>query len=101
MKEIEKESGKKRLLEMARRKIETAMIGSLASIEKHFGHLFGFGEYTLTKEQERMKEKYDILRAEILDKGNAQIRHLENDLNNFDVKTNRFHYNIPIRKIND
>lgn len=99
MKDIEKDSGKKRLSEIARRKIETTMIGSLASIEKHFGFLWGHGEYTLTKEQERMKETYEVLRAEILDKGNAQIRHIESDINNFDIKTNRFYYNIPIRKL--
>jgi len=34
-----------------------------------------------------------------LDKGNVQIKNAELDIENYDVTWNKYHYNIPVQKI--
>jgi hypothetical protein len=97
------ESSKDRLSKVSKKKIQTTMIGALSSIEAHFGFLWGQDnseELTprqeLTPEQEHMKEVYELVRSEILDRGNNQVRNLEAELTQYDVKWNRYHLQIPI-----
>ena len=73
------------------------MIGALSTIEAHFGFLWGQDESDeLSPEQEHMKEIYYQVRSEILDRGNNQVRNLETELNQYDIKWNRYHLQIPI-----
>ena len=51
-----------------------------------------------TPEQVRLKEIYEDLRSEILDKGNTQIRNSEAEIENYDVTWNKYHYNIPVQR---
>jgi|TARA_R100000008_G_C3547163_1_gene148219 hypothetical protein len=91
------ESSKERLSKISKKKIQTTMIGALSSIEAHFGFLWGQDESDeLSPEQEHMKEIYDQVRSEILDRGNNQVRNLEAELNQYDIKWNRYHLQIPI-----
>lgn len=63
------------------------MIGALDSIEKHLGFLWGHeAEGELTEQQEELRQIYEALRSEILDKGNTQMRNLDVELNGYDVK---------------
>jgi len=70
---------------MMRKRIMTTMIGALASLE----------EYKLLFEE----EEYEELRKDILDKGHFQIRELERDIDNFDVKFKTVYF-MPLRRNN-
>ena len=83
-----------------RKRIQTTMIGSLSSVEKYFGFLWGEGsDSEPTKDQLYMREVFEEMRTEILDKGNSQIRNSEAEIENYDVVWNKYHINLPIRKI--
>lgn len=98
--EILNERSKTRLKKEVKKRVQTTMIGSLSSIEKFFGFLWGEeSESEPTKEQVRMREIFEDMRTEILDKGNTQIRNLDSEIENYDVIWNKYHINLPIRKI--
>ena len=70
---------KVRLKKDVKKKIETTMIGALASVEKFFGPIWGLDDPNPTNEQAHMREVFEEMRSEILDKGNSQIRHSESE----------------------
>ena len=95
-----KQKSKEKLSVSMQKKVKTTMIGSLSSIEEHFGYLWGHGsESTITDEQSEFKAAYEELRSEILDKGNTQIRNIEAELSSYDVTWNRYRYQIPVTAI--
>lgn len=89
---------KDRLRKEINKRINTTMIGAIASIEKYFGKMWGFENQDVTPQQERLREVFEELRSEILDKGNAQIRNIESELSSYDVVWNRFHIDLPIKR---
>lgn len=89
---------KDRLRKEIGKRINTTMIGAIASVEKYFGKLWGFENQEVTPQQERLREVFEELRSEILDKGNAQIRNIESELSSYDVVWNRFHIDLPIKR---
>ncbi len=89
---------KDRLRKEISKRINTTMIGAIASIEKYFGKMWGFENQDVTPQQERLREVFEELRSEILDKGNAQIRNIESELSSYDVVWNRFHIDLPIKR---
>ena len=96
-----KEVSKQRLLKIGQKKIQTTMIGALSSVEKHFGFLWGHEqEDELTAEQQHVKSLFEEIRAEILDRGNNQIRNLEAELAHYDVSWLRYHISIPFKPSN-
>jgi len=98
-KDILNERSKTRLKKEIKKKIQTTMIGSLSSIEKYFGFLWGEeSDEDLTKDQIRMRDIFEDMRTEILDKGNIQIRNADAEIETYDVVWNKYHMNLPIRK---
>ena len=95
-----KEVSKDRLLKISKKKIQTTMIGALSTIEKHFGFLWGdeSGE-ALTPEQEHVKQLFDEVRSEILDRGNNQARNLEAEFNNYEINWLRYQITLPVKDI--
>ena len=93
-----KEVSKDRLLKISKKKIQTTMIGALSTIEKHFGFLWGHesGE-ALTPEQEHVKQLFDEVRSEILDRGNNQARNLEAEFNNYEINWLRYQITLPVK----
>ena len=90
-------SSNERLLRIARKKIQTTMIGALSSIEKHFGFLWAHDESRdLTQEEEHAKELYEKMRSEILDRGNNQARNLEAELSQYEVKWLKYNMKLPV-----
>ena len=89
----QRELSKDRLLSAATKKIQTTMIGSLSTIESHFGFLWE-GE-NLTPEQKQLKNIFEDLRSEILDRGNTQIRNLEQEFLNYDITWKKYTINLP------
>jgi hypothetical protein len=95
-----KEMSKDRLLRVSKKKIQTTMIGALSTVEKHFGFLWGHeSPDALTPEQEHMKELYDLVRSEILDRGNNQGRNLETEFMNYDITWLRYKITLPVKPL--
>ena len=95
-----KEVSKDRLLKISKKKIQTTMIGALSTVEKHFGFLWGHeSPDALTPEQEHMKELYDLVRSEILDRGNNQGRNLETEFMNYDITWLRYQITLPLKPL--
>lgn len=92
-----KVDSKDRLSKILRKKIETTMIGALSTIEDTFGFLWGKGqEEPLTNEQEIMKELYQSVRSEILDRGNNQARNIDAELGQYEVEWKKYSMTIPV-----
>ena len=90
-----KAESKDRLSKNLKKKIQTTMIGALSSIEENFGFLWNSTQQ-LTKEQELMKDLYQKVRSEILDKGNNQARNIDAELAQYDVEWLRYTMKIPV-----
>lgn len=86
------DGSKKQLVRHMTTKIKTTMIGALDSFEKNFGHLWGQGEEQgeLTDEQLDMREVWEEVRTEILDRGNGQIRGAQDEIAQYTLKWNKF-----------
>lgn len=96
-----KEVSKDRLLKISKKKIQTTMIGALSTIEKSFGFLWGHeSSEPLTPEQEHVKELYDEVRSEILDRGNNQARNLEAEFANYEINWLRYQITLPVKTYN-
>ncbi|MAF23960.1 hypothetical protein CL634_00015 [bacterium] len=93
---------KERLLKLAKKKVQTTMIGSLSTVEKFFGFLWGHeNDGTPTPEEQHMKELYEEVRSEILDRGNTQARNLEAEFAYYDIEWLRYRMEIPIKSLED
>jgi hypothetical protein len=86
------DSSRDRLKKIADQKIRTTMIGALSAIEKEFGFLWEDGDNAST-----MKEIFDRTRSQILDLGNNQIRTFDTEIEQYEVKWNRYHLDLPVR----
>lgn len=91
-----KAESKDRLSRILKKKIQTTMIGALSSLEENFGFLWNNESGSLTKEQEIMKDLYNKVRSEILDKGNNQARNIDAELAHYDVEWLRYNIKIPV-----
>lgn len=89
----QKELSRDRLLNAAKKKVQTTMIGSLSSVESHFGFLWESDNPT--PEQKELRNIFEDLRSEILDRGNTQIRNLENEFQNYDINWKKYTINLP------
>jgi len=96
--DILNERSKTRLKKEIRKKIQTTMIGSLSSMEKFFGFLWGEEADDLTKDQIKMRDIFEEMRTDILDKGNMQIRNADSEIDAYDVVWNKYHINLPITR---
>ncbi len=97
-----KEVSKDALFKSCKKKIQTTMIGALDVVEKRFGFLWSFeGSDELSVEQKQLKDIYDEARADILDKGNTQIRILESEFSNYEVTKKKFQINLPVTNKNN
>ena len=97
-KDILNERSKTRLKKEISKKIQTTMIGSLSSMEKFFGFLWGEESDELTKDQVKMRDIFEEMRTDILDKGNMQIRNADSEIDTYDVVWNKYHINLPITR---
>ena len=98
--DLYKEKSKDRLTKNCKKKIQTTMIGALSSIEDHLEFLWGHkSDEALSEEQEKMRQLYEELRSEILDKGNTQMRNIDAELTQYDINWNRYQYQIPIKPL--
>lgn len=96
-----KSDSKDRLSKILKKKIQTTMIGALSTIEENFGFLWNSESGQLTPEQHKMKELYNQVRSEILDRGNNQARNIDAELAQYDVEWLRYSMQIPVITKND
>ena len=94
-----KEVSKDRLFNVAKKKVQTTMIGALSTLEEHFGFLWGFEQSEeMTPEQEHMKTIFEEARSKILDRGNTQIRNLESEFVNYEITWKKNTISLPMLK---
>jgi len=91
-----KTDSKDRLSKILKKKIQTTMIGALSTIEENFGFLWNSPDGKLTKEQEAMKNLYNKVRSDILDKGNNQARNIDAELAQYDFEWLRYSIKMPV-----
>jgi len=92
-----KDSSKERFKKIATTKIRTAMIGSLDAIEKRLKKYWETDKPT--NEGLFLKQIYEEIRNEILDKGNQQIRNLEIELEQYDIEWKRYTIQLPVKPL--
>ena len=91
-----KTDSKDRLSKILKKKIQTTMIGALSSIEDNFSFLWETSDGKLTKDQQIIKDVFQKVRSEILDKGNNQARNIDAELAQYDVEWLRYSIKIPV-----
>lgn len=81
-------------------KFRTTMIGALASFEECFGELWGHGKESsaLTDEQKVWKERWELARTEVLNKGNNQLRAAKEEVSQYTIRFNKFETKFIIQK---
>ena len=98
IKDIEyKQASKDRLTKICITKIKTTMIGALESIEKRLSSLWVPVGDKPTNEQLILRRLFDEMRQEILDRGNAQIRNLETELEQYEIEWKRYTLQLPVK----
>mgnify|MGYP003664445992 CR=1 FL=1 len=98
--ERNKNKNKSDLLEQAKKRIKTTMIGTLSSLEESFGFLWDFktrDNASRNEDQIKLMGIYSEARAEILDKGNEQIRLLELDFINYEISRKKYFIKLPVK----
>tara|TARA_B100001094_G_scaffold326272_1_gene382086 strand:- start:2321 stop:2674 length:354 start_codon:yes stop_codon:yes gene_type:complete len=89
------QGSKDRLSKILKKKIQTTMIGALSTIEESFGFLWESDDQSAEQKQ-LMKDLYDKVRSQILDKGNHQARNIDAELSQYDVKWLKYQITMPV-----
>jgi hypothetical protein len=96
--EVLKNDGQKSLSDTITKKLKTTMIGSISSIENHLGFLWGHDSNEKpTEDQLILRDLFQQVRTEILDKGNAQSRNIDSELSQYEIKKKRFNLVLPVK----
>ena len=88
-----KTDSKDRLSKTLKKKIQTTMIGALSTIEENLAFLWEQDNTKFSKED--MKNLYNKIRSEILDKGNNQPRKKQPQLAQYEVEWLKYSIKIP------
>jgi hypothetical protein len=82
-----------KLIKNIETRLRTIMIGSLSRIEESFGYLWNHGDDPQNDKQDDFADKWENLRAEILNHGNHQIRSSIDELYKFFEDQDKYNYN--------
>ena len=87
-----KDSSKRRLTNIIKKKFNTTIIGSLAAFEDQFGDLWGHGLAVgdLDEDQQYWRDIWMETRAKVLDNGNSNLRAAENEISQYTLSWNRY-----------
>ena len=91
-----KQDSKDRLSKILKKKIQTTMIGALSTIEENFGFLRNNEDAANNEQEKMMKELYNKVRSEILDRGNNQARNIDAELAQYEVEWTRYQIKMPV-----
>lgn len=89
-----KEDSKDRLSKILKKKIQTTMIGALSSLEENLSFLWEQDNPKFSKSD--MKNLYNKIRSEILDKGNNQARNIDAELAQYEIEWLRYSIKMPV-----
>tara|TARA_B100000029_G_C17523350_1_gene940756 strand:- start:94 stop:459 length:366 start_codon:yes stop_codon:yes gene_type:complete len=94
-----KESSKRRLSNILKKKFDTTIIGSLAAFEERFGELWGHGLPIddLDEDQQYWRDLWMETRSKVLDNGNANLRAAQNEISQYTLSWNRYVTNFNNR----
>ena len=95
-----KTDSKKRLVKNIEKKFQTTMIGSLSSFENVFGELWGHGktDENLTDEEIYWRAKWEVVRTEVLNNGNHQLRGAIEEVMEYTMTWNRYKTEFILKK---
>jgi hypothetical protein len=81
------QNDKENLKAYAKSKLTTTMIYPLSQFEDEFGYLWGIDKehYELTEDELKFKEAWSIVRQNILDVGNRELRLLNHEIGKYDI----------------
>ena len=98
-----KDSSKRRLSNILKKKFDTTIIGSLAAFEERFGELWGHGLSMddLDEDQRYWREAWMETRSKVLDNGNANLRAAQNEISQYTLSWNRYVTNFNIDNRNE
>ena len=99
----QKTAMRERLRGIAKKKLDTTMIGAISAIEEIFGHLWGQDkdESDLTEDELKYDEMWEKCRERILDCGNRQRRNLDKELQLHTIIYDRYNYVLlPVDEYN-
>lgn len=91
-----KQDSKDRLSKILKKKIQTTMIGALSTIEENFGFLWNNNEEPRNDQDKIMKDLYNKVRSEILDRGNNQARNIDAELAQYEIEWTRYQIKMPV-----
>tara|TARA_Y100000766_G_scaffold272149_1_gene271658 strand:- start:235 stop:549 length:315 start_codon:yes stop_codon:yes gene_type:complete len=91
---IYKQKSAERLKRVMKKKVQTTMIGAISSVE----NLFDFLWEEQSEQSEKMRELFNALRSEILDKGNHQIRNIDTEIEMYDISLKTHTVKLPVRQ---
>ena len=89
----QKDLSKEKLLKATKKKVQTTMIGALHSVGQHLGFLWNVDNPG--PEENQLREIFEDLRSEILDRGNNQIRNLESEFANYEIIWKKYSMKLP------
>jgi hypothetical protein len=97
------EVSRARLLKIVSTKLRTTMVGSLSAVERRFGVLWGQGkDVAELSESERVwREVWYLLREEILDLGNGQLRAIEKEMPQYQIDWKRYRSEFRLEEEHD
>lgn len=81
-------------------KLRTTMIGALDKFEKIFGNLWGHGKAAaeLTPEEAENRKLWELVRTEVLNNGNNQLRAAMSEVDQYTIKYNKQRYDFVVVK---
>jgi hypothetical protein len=87
-----KDSSKRRLSNILKKKFDTTIIGSLAAFEESFGELWGHGLplQELDEDQIFWRDAWMETRSKVLDNGNSNLRAAQNEIAQYTFSWNRY-----------
>ncbi len=94
-------NSRKRLMKNIEKKFKTTMIGALSQFEKEFGNLWGFSENSITVNQAKFERKWQVVRTEILNNGNNQLRACLDEIAQYTMTWNRYKTSFIVKKDNE
>jgi hypothetical protein len=83
---------KERFIKIVNKKFTNTFIGAISDIEEEFGYLWGHGKNKISQEESEFRDRWDILRNKILDRGNAQMRAVSKELEQYELNWLRYTY---------
>lgn len=91
------EDSRRQLLAVVKKKVTTSFIGALSRIEQRFGHLWGHGkgESQCTPDEWTWRLVWEALRQDVLTNGNNQVRAVEKEFDQYEVRWHRFQTTLP------